>query len=133
LRDRALTLKRYPDGWRGFFFESAAPPPPDLAPTAELRQGDGEGRTVCLVNDLETLIWVANLATLELHVPWPGRFPGDARRRGLRPGPRRGADVLDCARVALILRDLFSRLRLEGAVKTSGQKGSTCTSPERPA
>ncbi len=71
LRDRALTLKRYPDGvGNEFFFEKRCPPHrSDWVHTAEVRRDDGERMTVCLVNDLATLIWVANLASLELHVP----------------------------------------------------------------
>jgi bifunctional non-homologous end joining protein LigD len=125
LRDRALTLKRYPDGVESdFFFEKRCPSHrPPWARTAELLHGD-ERMTVCLVNDPATLIWVANLATLELHVPLARagspKTP-DAVVFDLDPGD--GADILDCARVALILRDLFSRLQLESVVKTSGQKG----------
>jgi bifunctional non-homologous end joining protein LigD len=126
LKDRALTLKRYPDGVeREFFFEKRCPSHrPAWAETAELLQEDGERRTVCVVNDLATLIWVANLATLEFHVPLArAGSPGtpDSVVFDLDPGD--GADVLHCARVALILRELLARLRLEGLVKTSGQKG----------
>jgi bifunctional non-homologous end joining protein LigD len=80
--------------------------------------------TACLVNDLATLIWVANLASLELHVPLAragSPETPDAVVFDLDPGEP--ADILDCARVALILRDLFSRLGLESCVKTSGLKG----------
>jgi bifunctional non-homologous end joining protein LigD len=80
--------------------------------------------TACLVNDLETLIWVANLASLELHVPLARAASPetpDAVVFDLDPGEP--ADVLTCARVALILRDLFTRLRLASSVKTSGRKG----------
>lgn len=126
LKDRALTLKRYPDGVEGeFFFEKRCPSHrPAWAPTAELPQRGGEPMTVCLVNDLGMLIWVANLATLELHVSLAradSSATPDSVVFDLDPGE--GTDVLDCARVALILRDLFVRLRLEGYVKTSGQKG----------
>ncbi len=66
LKDRALTLKRYPEGVeRAFFFEKRCPPHhPAWVKTAELRRDDGELMTVCLVNNLETLLWVANLASL---------------------------------------------------------------------
>ena len=126
LRDRALTLKRYPDGvGNEFFFEKRCPPHrSDWVHTAEVVRDDGERMTVCLVNDLATLIWVANLASLELHVPLAkAASPGnpDAMVFDLDPGD--GADILDCARVALILRELLTRLRLESLVKTSGQKG----------
>jgi bifunctional non-homologous end joining protein LigD len=125
LKDRALTLKRYPDGVAGeFFFEKRCPPRPAWVRTAGLLQDDGEPMTVCLVNDLATLMWVENLASLELHVPLARvaspRTP-DAMVFDLDPGD--GADILVCARVALILRELLSRLGLEGLVKTSGQKG----------
>lgn len=126
LQDRALTLKRYPEGVEGaFFFEKRCPSHhPAWAKTAELRRENGERMTVCLVNDLETLLWVANLASIELHVPLARAASPDtpdAMVFDLDPGD--GADILDCARVALILRDLLSRLQLASLVKTSGRKG----------
>lgn len=126
LLDRALTLKRYPDGVEEeYFFEKRCPPHrPAWVPTLELPRDDRERMTVCLVNDPATLLWVANLASLELHVPLARagspRTP-DSMVFDLDPGEP--ADVLACARVALILRDLLSRLRLATVVKTSGQKG----------
>lgn len=120
LHDRALTMKRYPDGVTAdFFFEKRCPPHPDWVQTAEVA-----GLRACLVNDLATLIWVANLAALELHVPLaragsPER--PDAMVFDLDPGEP--ADVLSCARVALLLREILSRLQLAGLVKTSGRKG----------
>ena len=80
--------------------------------------------TVCLVNDLNTLIWVENLASLELHVPLAkadSPETPDSVVFDLDPGD--GADILDCTRVALILRDLLSQVRLASYVKTSGKKG----------
>lgn len=126
LQDRALTLKRYPDGVeQEFFFEKRCPPHhPAWAKTTEVRGDDGERMTVCLVNDLETLLWVANLASLELHVPLAragSPETPDSMVFDLDPGEP--ADILDCARVALILRDLLTPLRLASYVKTSGQKG----------
>lgn len=126
LQDRALTLKRYPEGVdKEFFFEKRCPPHhPAWVQTAAILRDNGERMTVCLVNDLETLLWVENLASLELHVPLARAASPetpDAMVFDLDPGAQ--ADILDCARVALILRDLLSRLRLAGFVKTSGQKG----------
>lgn len=126
LKDRALTLKRYPDGVdKDYFFEKRCPSHrPAWAQTAEVRLDDEEPMTACLVNDLATLIWVANLASLELHVPLARAASPDtpdAMVFDLDPGEQ--ADVLDCARVALILRELLSRLRLASWVKTSGKKG----------
>jgi bifunctional non-homologous end joining protein LigD len=125
LKDRALTLKRYPEGVeRDFFFEKRCPAHrPEWVETAEVGSDDGR-MTVCLVNNLETLIWVANLASLELHVPLAragSPETPDSMVFDLDPGE--GANILDCARVALILRDLLSELRLAGYAKTSGKKG----------
>jgi bifunctional non-homologous end joining protein LigD len=126
LQDRALTLKRYPEGVdQDFFFEKRCPVHrPAWVKTAEVRLEHKEPMTVCLVNNLETLMWVENLASLELHVPLArvgSPETPDAMVFDLDPGE--SADILDCARVALILRDLLSPLGLAGYVKTSGQKG----------
>jgi len=126
LKDRALTLKRYPEGVeKDFFFEKRCPSHrPAWAKTAEVSRDDGERMTVCLVNDLETLMWVENLASLELHVPLArvsSSETPDSMVFDLDPGEQ--ANVLNCARVALILRDLLSQLRLTSYVKTSGKKG----------
>jgi bifunctional non-homologous end joining protein LigD len=126
LKDRALTLKRYPEGVdKDFFFEKRCPSHrPAWAKTAELSLEDGEQMAVCLVNDLETLIWVANLASIELHVPLArtgSPETPDSMVFDLDPGD--GADILTCAKVALILRDLLVKLKLSCRVKTSGKKG----------
>jgi len=126
LQDRALTFKRYPEGVeRDFFFEKRCPAHrPAWAKTAEITRDNGERMTVCLVNDLETLMWVENLASLELHVPLAragSPETPDSLVFDLDPGDP--ANILDCARVALILRDLLIPLQLTSYVKTSGQKG----------
>lgn len=126
LQGRALTLKRYPDGvGKEYFFEKRCPPHhPQWVQTAEIRRDEAEPMTVCLVNDPATLIWVANLASLELHVPLArAGSPGtpDAVVFDLDPGEP--ADLLACCKVALLIRDLLSRLRLATYVKSSGQKG----------
>jgi bifunctional non-homologous end joining protein LigD len=126
LKDRALTLKRYPEGVdQDFFFEKRCPSHrPAWAKTAEVRLDDGERMTVCLVDDLSTLMWVENLASLELHVPLARAASPetpDSMVFDLDPGDP--ANILDCARVALILRDLLIPLGLTSYVKTSGQKG----------
>lgn len=126
LKDRALTLKRYPDGVEeGYFFEKRCPAHhPAWVETAEVHRDKGEQFTACLANNPETLLWVANLASLELHVPLArvnSPETPDAMVFDLDPGEE--ATILDCARVALILRELLTRLRLAGYPKTSGQKG----------
>jgi bifunctional non-homologous end joining protein LigD len=126
LRDRALTLKRYPEGVeKDFFFEKRCPGHrPAWVKTAEVPQHEGQPITFCVVNDLETLLWVENLASLELHVPLAradSPETPDSMVFDLDPGLP--ADMFDCGRVALILRDLLSRMGLASYVKTSGQKG----------
>jgi len=126
LQDRALTLKRYPEGVeQDYFFEKRCPSHrPSWVPTAKVSLDKGEEMTVCLVNNLETLIWVENLASLELHVPLArvdSPQTPDSIVFDLDPGEP--ATILDCARVAIILRDLFKHMGLASFVKTSGQKG----------
>lgn len=126
LQGRALTLKRYPDGVKAdYFFEKRCPShrPPWVA-TAEIPQHDGTGLTACLVENLHTLIWIANLASLELHVPLArADSPGTPDSVVFDLDPGEPAGILDCARVALILRELLAPLGLEGFAKGSGQKG----------
>jgi bifunctional non-homologous end joining protein LigD len=126
LKNRALTFKRYPEGVeKDFFYEKRCPSHrPAWVKTAEIPQDGGERMTVCLVNDLETLIWAENLASVELHVPLSrANSPEtpDSMVFDLDPGDPAG--ILECARVALILRDLLSRMGLASYVKTSGRKG----------
>jgi bifunctional non-homologous end joining protein LigD len=126
LQDRALTLKRYPNGVdQDFFFEKRCPSHhPAWVKTAEIGRDAGERMTVCLVNDLSTLMWVENLASLELHVPLArAASPETPDSMVFDLDPGEPADILDCARVALILRDLLNPLGLTSYVKTSGQKG----------
>lgn len=126
LKDRALTLKRYPEGVNEeYFFEKRCPShKPEWVKTAILRLEEGEKMTACLVNNLETLIWVANLASLELHVPL-ARVDSpdvpDSMVFDLDPGDK--ANILHCASVSLILRDILQKLRLKSYIKTSGKKG----------
>jgi bifunctional non-homologous end joining protein LigD len=124
LRDRALTMRRYPNGTgQDFFFEKRCPAHrPAWVKTAVVHHG--ETMTVCLVNDLETLTWVENLASIELHVPMAraqSAATPDYLVFDLDPGEQ--VDVLDCARVALILRDLLETMGLSSLPKTSGKKG----------
>ena len=126
LKDRALTFKRYPEGVeKDFFYEKRCPSHrPAWVKTAEIPQDGGEPMTVCLLNDLETLIWAENLASLELHVPLARAASPetpDSMVFDLDPGDPAG--LRECTRVALILRDLLSRMGLAGYAKTSGQKG----------
>lgn len=125
LKDRALTMKRYPGGVdKESFFEKRCPSHhPAWVATADVRHKE-ERMTVCLANNAETLLWVENLASLELHVPLAKASSPetpDAMVFDLDPGE--SVDILACAKVALIIQELLSRLGLASYPKTSGQKG----------
>jgi bifunctional non-homologous end joining protein LigD len=125
LRDHPLTLKRYPNGVEGqYFYEKNAPSHrPEWVEVApiELRT-----KTIdfVLCNELATLVWLANLADLELH---PSLSKADDIDRpavmafDLDPGP--GAGLPECCEVAFLLRDALAQLKLECFPKTSGSKG----------
>jgi len=125
LRGRALTVTRWPDGVdaKKFFQKQSPAHRPDWVRTAELPAG---GKTIgyTLADDLPTLVWLANLAAIELHTPLALAEAHDrptAMVFDLDPGEP--ADVIDCARLALQLRGLFDNLGLTSLVKTSGSKG----------
>jgi bifunctional non-homologous end joining protein LigD len=127
LRGRPLTLKRYPEGVEGkHFYEKRCPAHrPEWVTTASIYSDRHKGEIdYCVVEDLPTLIWLANLADVELHT---SLSRAEAMERptamvfDLDPGAP--ADVLDCAQVAVWLRGLFEQLGLNSYVKTSGSKG----------
>jgi bifunctional non-homologous end joining protein LigD len=124
---RPLTLKRYPNGVdESFFYEKRCPSHrPDWVKVAPIWSSRNKGEVpYCLANDLATLVWVANLASLELHTSL-SRADDILRPTmvvfDLDPGPP--ATVVECCRVALRLRELFERMELEAFAKTSGSKG----------
>jgi bifunctional non-homologous end joining protein LigD len=127
LAGRPLTFKRYPDGVDAqHFYEKRCPRHrPDWVRTAPIyseRQQDPID--YCLLEDLPTLIWVANLASIELHpslslaraIDTPTALVFD-----LDPGEPAG--LRECCRVALLIRDIFEDLGLTVLAKTSGSKG----------
>ena len=121
LHDRPLTLKRYPNGVeKQHFYEKQSPSHrPEWVQTKQI--GD---INFTLAQDRPTLVWLANLADIELHT---SLSLTDAPERptmlvfDLDPGPPAG--IIECAQVALVLHGLFSQLKLESFVKTSGSKG----------
>jgi bifunctional non-homologous end joining protein LigD len=127
LAGRALTRKRYPDGVEGEpFFEKNAPMhKPDWVKVAPIWSGRNR-RTVnyILADDMATLVWLANLAALELHpslalatdIKCPTEMVFD-----LDPGPP--ADIVQCCEVGLWLREIFEHFGLQSFPKTSGSKG----------
>jgi len=129
LAGRPLTVVRYPDGVDGkAFFQKQSPAhrPPWVATVAVATANSRRHELIeyTLADELPTLVWLANLAALELHVPL-SRTPALERPTAvvfdLDPGPPAG--LLECARVALWLQGTFERLGLESFVKTSGSKG----------
>jgi len=127
LSGRAVTLRRFPEGVDDLdaaFFEKRCPKHrPKWVKTARVTVEKGK-IDFCVCDSLPTLIWMAQLAAIELH---PSLSRSRAPKRptvlafDLDPGPP--ADVVDCSRVALRLRDLLAQLGLESFVKTSGSKG----------
>ena len=127
LRHRPLTLKRYPIGVDGqFFYEKQCPSHrPDWVRTAPVWSRHTK-RTIefCVVDDLPTLVWTSNLADLELHTSLARVDDVTAPRIlafDLDPGPP--ATIVQCAEVAVRLREVFEHLGLECFSKTSGSKG----------
>jgi bifunctional non-homologous end joining protein LigD len=128
LRDRPLTLKRYPDGVEGgHFYEKQCPShAPQWVQTARVNSSRARDGKIdfCLANDLPTLVWLANLADLELHTslalahdystPTVIAFDLD---------PGEPATIVECAEVALELRMIFEHLGMQAFAKTSGSKG----------
>jgi len=127
LRDRPLTLKRYPEGVEGeAFYEKNCPKhrPPWVKTAKVWSEGNNRDMLYCMVQDLPTLVWVAQLGSLELHtslslhrkLPQPRVLVFD-----LDPGPP--ASIVECCQVAFWLRDWFGERGLQAFCKTSGSKG----------
>lgn len=133
LAQRPASFQRFPDGVQstGFFAKNAPRGTPDWVRRATLpAPGSNKGRETIdyvVVDDLQTLLWVANLAGIEIHVPQWRVAPGgeangpDLLVLDLDPGPP--ADVITCAEVALLLREVLDSAGLKAWAKTSGSKG----------
>jgi len=127
LRGRHLTLKRYPNGVEGaYFYEKQCPAhrPPWVRTADVWSRHNGRNISYCLVEDLPTLVWLANLADLELHTPMAyaeGPKAPTMIAFDLDPGPP--ATIVECAEVACRLRDAFDHFGLAAFPKTSGSKG----------
>jgi len=124
---RPLTMKRYPGGVdQEYFYEKNAPKhrPEWVKTTPVWSEGNNRDVNYILVNELPTLVWIANLASLELHpslslarnIDCPTMMVFD-----LDPGPP--ANVVQCAQVGMWLREIFDHFGLQSFAKTSGSKG----------
>jgi len=127
LENRPLTLKRYPEGVDGeMFYEKNCPKhrPPWIETAKVWSGGNNRDMYYCMVQDLASLVWVAQLGTIELHtslscyprLEQPGMLVFD-----LDPGPP--ATIVECCRVAGWLREWFAERGLQAFAKTSGSKG----------
>ena len=127
LKDRPLTLKRYPNGVDAeMFYEKNCPAhrPPWIHTAKVWSDGNNRFMYYCLVQDLPSLVWVAQLGTIELHtslslykkLPQPRMMVFD-----LDPGPP--ATIVQCCEVAGWLREWFLEHDLQSFCKTSGSKG----------
>jgi len=127
LRDRPLTMKRYPNGVSGqFFYEKNCPSHrPEWVQTASVwSEGNNRYMDYCLVQDLPTLVWAANLADIELHTSL------SLGKDILRPtmlvfdlDPGAPANIVQCCQVGLWVKEIFQHFGLECFAKTSGSKG----------
>jgi bifunctional non-homologous end joining protein LigD len=147
LAGRPATLKRYPDGVNGkSFFQKQAPAHPGWVRTATLRSpGSTKHRNVvtyAVLDEPAALVWAANLAALELHVPmWrlagdrrgasPKPLPPDILVVDLDPGPP--ATIVECCRVARLVADALRSDGLAAYPKTSGSKGLQLYAPIEPS
>jgi bifunctional non-homologous end joining protein LigD len=127
-QDRPVTLKRFPDGVFGeVFYEKDAPGfTPDWVQTFPVPRRDLKQPPLnyVLINDAATLAWAANIASLELH-PFLHRVPDidspTVIAFDLDPGE--GTNIIQCAEVAFLLREVMEKLGLKCFPKVSGSKG----------
>ena len=133
LKDRPITLKRYPDGINApHFYEKDAPRyTPAWVSTFAVPRRSGESDIhYVLLNDLPSLVWSANLANLEMH-PFLSCVPDVQRPTSvvfdLDPGE--GMDVLNCGAVAFLLKKRLEKAGLQSWVKVSGSKGMQLYAP----
>jgi bifunctional non-homologous end joining protein LigD len=127
LKNRPISLKRYPDGVGGFFFYEKQCPShrPEWINTARVPSQRRQGFIdYCVMNDESALVWAANLADLELHT-FLHRAPElehpDFLAVDLDPGAP--ANLINCCEVALLLKRFFDQFDLQSFPKTSGSKG----------
>lgn len=126
LRDRPVTLQRFPDGTEGEAFYSKNPPRgvPEWARTVPVTYPSGRAHPQLVIDEIATAVWAVQMGTVTFH-PWPSRTADtnlpDEVRIDLDPQP--GRDFADAARAAVALRELLAEVGLTGWVKTSGNRG----------
>jgi len=127
LKDHPLTLKRYPGGVdEEYFFEkNATKHRPDWVKTAPIwSEGNQRNVNYILANDLPTLVWIANLAAIELHPSLSlAKNIASPRSMVFDLDPGAPANIVQCCQVGMWLRDIFDHFGLQSFPKTSGSKG----------
>ena len=127
LAGRPLTMKRYPNGVEGmFFYEKNCPSHrPDWVKTAKIwSEGNKRFMDYCVVDQLAALVWMANLADLELHTSLsvaPEMERPSVIAFDLDPGPP--ATIVQCCQVSLWVKEIFASFGMQAFAKTSGSKG----------
>lgn len=127
LKDRPLTLKMYATGVKGpaqYIKNAPSFTPKWIKKTPVPRRTGGTDICYLLINDLPSLVWASNMNNIELHV-FQARAPKIQKPTmmvfDLDPGEPAG--LLECATVALHLRDALARAGLQSLAKSSGGKG----------
>jgi bifunctional non-homologous end joining protein LigD len=127
LKDHPLTLKRYPGGVdQEYFFEkNATKHRPDWVKTAPIwSEGNQRDVNYILANDLATLVWIANLAAIELHPSLSlAKDISSPRSMVFDLDPGAPANIVQCCQVGMWLREIFEHFGLQSCPKTSGSKG----------
>jgi len=127
LKDHPLTLKRYPGGVNEeyFFEKNATKHRPDWVKTAPIwSEGNQHNVNYILANDLPTLVWIANLAAIELHPSLSlAKNIASPRSMVFDLDPGAPANIVQCCQVGMWLRDIFDHFGLQSFPKTSGSKG----------
>ena len=127
LHGRPLTMKRYPDGVDGeLFYQKNCPDhrPPWVATARVWSEGNKRWMEYCMVQEVATLVWAANLADIELHTSL------SLAKEILRPtmiifdlDPGEPANIVQCCQAGMWVRDIFAHFGLQAFPKTSGSKG----------
>jgi bifunctional non-homologous end joining protein LigD len=142
LADRPVTFRRYPDGVAGpsFYEKNVSRHAPDWLRTVRIATpGSAKGAEAAdfpMIDDLPGLVWAANLAAIELHVPqWTVEGTGERHDSDLLVfdlDPGAPATVVECCRVAELIRDVLAEDGLVCYPKTSGGKGLQLYAPIEP-
>lgn len=127
VRNRPMVMARYPNGVEGsMFYQKRCPDhkPKWVQTTYMWSESTQRKLNFCILDDVGSLAWLINLAAIELHpflATVDDLYTPTLMTFDLDPGP--GADLVDCSRVALQLRELLSQMNLQGFPKSSGKKG----------